>query len=242
VSASVYGTSSTGEKPYGARRHHTNGGAITLHSERPVITLRGRAPASALATLNSTVLLATMLTARRLVPMVALAFVAQRAAAQGTGTTLVRIPSSTYVAINPLGVVGDIGTLELETGVVQGVTLGGVASYIDVDDSRFTTFDFKFRYYPGEVVLRDWSIGATAGFTRFSNLVEQDLGGKSRQSVTAPTIGIIVDHNWLTGRGQHFLVGTGLGAKRVLASKSDRDRVDIDKAILTARFVIGYAF
>jgi hypothetical protein len=184
-----------------------------------------------------------MISVRRLlVPMVALGIAAQRADAQGTASNPVRIPSQTYIAVNPIGVVGDIGTLEVEGGVLQGVTLGGVASYIDVDHDRFTTFDFKVRYYPAEVVLRDWSIGGTVGFTRFSNLVDEDFDVKTRQSLTAPTIGLEVDKNWLTGRGQHFLIGTGLGAKRVLASKGDRDRADVDRAIITARLVIGYAF
>jgi hypothetical protein len=179
---------------------------------------------------------------RLLIPMVALGIVAQRGDAQGTATAPVRIPSQTYIAINPIGVVGDIGTIELETGVVQGVTLGGVASYLDVDDVRFTTFDFKVRYYPAEVVLRDWSIGATIGFTRVSNLVDQPMGGQTRESLSAPTIGLIVDKNWLTGRGEHFLIGTGVGAKRLLVNKTDRDRVDIGRAVFTARLMLGYAF
>jgi hypothetical protein len=175
--------------------------------------------------------------------MVALGIVAQRGAAQGTSGAPVRIPSQTYIAINPIGVVGDIGTLEVESGVAQGVTLGGVASYLDVDDLRLTTFDFKVRYYPAEVVLRDWSVGATVGFTRISNLVDSpDFQGQTRESLSAPTIGIIVDKNWLTGRGEHFLIGTGVGAKRLLASKADRDRVDVSRAIFTARLVLGYAF
>lgn len=183
-----------------------------------------------------------MLSFRRLiVPMVTLAIAGQSAMAQASGVTPVRLPSQTYIAINPLGVVGDIGTIEAETGVVQGVTVGGVASYIDVDDARFTTFDFKVRYYPAEVVLRDWSIGGTFGFTRFSDLVD-GANGKTRQSLSAPTIGLVVDKNWLTGRGQHFLIGTGVGAKRLLANKADRDRVDIDRAIFTVRLVLGYAF
>ena len=185
-----------------------------------------------------------MLTVRRLlVLMVALGVVAQRASAQGTATSPVRIPSQTYIAINPIGVVGNIGTLEVESGVAQGITLGGVASYMDwVDDQRFTTFDFKVRYYPAEVVLRDWSVGATVGATHFSNVVDHDLNGSTRESLTAPTIGIIVDHNWLTGRGEHFLIGTGVGAKRVLVSSSEIDRVDFYHAVFTARLVIGYAF
>ena len=174
--------------------------------------------------------------------MVALGLVAQRAAAQGTAAAPVRLPSQTYIAVNPFGVIGDIVSLEAETGVVQGITVGGVASYIDVDDDRFTTFDFKVRYYPAEVVLRDWSIGGTFGFTRFSRLVEQEMGGEVRGTLTAPTLGLVVDKNWLTGRGQHFLIGTGVGAKRVLAGKDKRDQADVDRAIFTARLVIGFAF
>jgi hypothetical protein len=161
--------------------------------------------------------------------------------ARGGAQTLVPIPSRTYIGINPIGVPADIGTVELESGVAQGVTLGGVASYIDVSGSRFTTFDFKFRYYPAEVVLRGYSVGATVGVTRFSNDVGNDVGG-SREALTAPTVGVILDYNWLYGREQHFLLGTGIGAKRVLAGQSERDRADVDRAVFTARLIVGYAF
>ena len=179
---------------------------------------------------------------RLLLPMVALGILAQRGSAQAAP---VRLLSQTYIGVNPIGVVGNIGTVELETGVVQGITVGGVASYIDVDHDRFTTFEFKARYYPAEVVLRDWSIGATLGGTHFSTLQDTTIGQVNthvRQSMTAPTLGLIVDKNWLTGRGEHFLIGTGVGAKRVLASRDDRDRVDIGPAIFTARLILGYAF
>jgi hypothetical protein len=131
----------------------------------------------------------------------------------------------------------DIGTVEVENAVAPGITVGGVASYIDVSDHRYTTFDFKIRYYPGEVVLRDYSIGGTLGYTRFSNMVSD-----TRQSLSAPTVGIVVDRNWIYGRGQHFVVGTGLGAKRVLASTADRARANVDRAIVTGRLILGFAF
>lgn len=176
---------------------------------------------------------------RCVVPLVALLFVSLRASAQAPAQSQrVPIPSRTYIGFNPIGLPADVATFELETGVVQGITLGGVASYIDAtDDRRFTTFDVKARYYPGEVILRDFSIGASIGWTRFSNKPDS-----VRQSLTAPTVGLIADYNWLFGHGQHFLVGTGAGVKRVLASHEDRSRVDIDKAIFTVRFILGYAF
>lgn len=154
---------------------------------------------------------------------------------------LIPIPTRTYIGFNPLGLPADIGTAELETAVAPGVTFGGVASYIDVDSHRFTTFDFKARYYPAGVVLRGTSVGVSAGYTKFSNVVTT-AGVDTRQELNAPTLGILVDHNWIYGRDQRFLIGSGVGAKRVLASSADRDRADVDRAIFTVRLIVGFAF
>src|SRR4051812_46841989 len=77
---------------------------------------------------------------------------------------LVRIPYTAYVGLNPLIIPFDLGSAEFEVGVAQGTTIGGNVSYIDVDDDRFTSADLKVRYYPGEVVLRGFSVGFTAGY------------------------------------------------------------------------------
>jgi len=155
--------------------------------------------------------------------------------AQLPGGPPVPISTRTYVGINPLGLPVDIGTIEVENAVASGVTLGGVGSYIDVDHERFTTFEFKVRYYPGEIVLRGFSVGGSAGYTRF---LKADRGGP----LSAPTIGIVVDHNQLLGRSEHFVVGTGVGVKRVLASSEERSRAGIDRAVFTARLILGVAF
>jgi hypothetical protein len=149
----------------------------------------------------------------------------------------VPIPTQTYVGINPLGLPANIFTLEVENAVASGITVGAVGSYIDVDHSRFTTADFKVRYYPGDVVLRGLAIGVSAGVTRYSNVVDD-----ARQSLTAPTAGILLDYNWLLGRSERFLVGTGIGAKRVLASESERQRANVDYATITTRLILGFAF
>ena len=149
----------------------------------------------------------------------------------------VPIPTRTMIGFNPLGLPADIGTVEIENAVAQGITVGAAGSYIDVSDTRFTTLEFKLRYYPGDVVLRGLSVGATGGYTRFSNIVNND-----RQTLAAPTVGLLVDYNWLLGRSQHFLIGTGVGTKRVLASKEDRDRANVDRAVFTARLIVGIAF
>lgn len=170
---------------------------------------------------------------------------AREARAQAPSGSLIPIPTRTYVGINPIGLPFDIATIEVESAVAPGMTIGGAGSYIDVGDPKFTTAEFKVRYYPGDVVLRGISVGATAGFTHFSNKVDESTPNgfvSARETLDAPTLGIIVDYNWLYGREQHFLIGTGIGAKRVLASASERDRVDIDRAIFTARLIVGFAF
>jgi hypothetical protein len=182
----------------------------------------------------------------RLKSLMAMAFVAFAAPvlarAQGpVAPARVPIPTRTYIGFNPIGLPADIGTVELESGVAPGVTLGGVASYIDVSDSRFTTFELKGRYYPAGVVLRGTSIGATIGYTRFANRVTV-AGVDERRTLDAPTLGIILDHNWIYGLDQHFLIGTGVGAKRVLASSEARDSANVDRAVITARLIIGFAF
>ena len=191
----------------------------------------------------NTVVSANMQTSRILAALsfALLAGASTRALAQAPASQapvgLVPIPSRTYIGFNPVGLPADVATFEIENAVAQGITVGGVGSYIDVNDQRFTTFDFKVRYYPGEVVLRDWAIGATVGYTRFSNLVNG-----IREPLNAPTLGIVLDRNWLYGRGQHFLIGTGVGAKRIIASSAERDRADVERAIVSARLIVGFAF
>jgi len=149
----------------------------------------------------------------------------------------VPIPTQTYIGFNPLGLPANVFTLELENAVSSGITVGAVGSYIDFRDSRYTTADFKVRYYPSEVVLRGFAVGVSAGVTRYSHVVAD-----VRQSLSAPTAGILVDYNWLLGRSERFLIGTGIGAKRVLASESERQRVHEDYATVTTRLILGFAF
>lgn len=162
---------------------------------------------------------------------------AARSAFAQTSRDRVRIPTQTYIGFNPLGLPANVFTLEIENAVASGITLGGVGSYIDVDHSRYTTGEFKLRYYPSDVVLRGFAVGATGGFTRYRNIVSD-----TARTLSAPTIGILLDYDWLLGRSERFLVGTGIGAKRILASKSERERADVDYATMTARLILGFAF
>ena len=176
---------------------------------------------------------------RGLITMLAVSMLARSAAAQATGgPALVPIPYRTYISINPLGIPFDLFSAEVESGIAQGMTLGAAASHIALGDQRYTSADFKFRYYPGEVVLRGFSIGTSLGVLRYSDIRDLNV----RETLEAPTFGVLVDYNWLLGAQRRFVVGTGIGAKRILSSREERDRVGLDHAQVTGRFTVGIAF
>jgi hypothetical protein len=153
--------------------------------------------------------------------------------------TRVRIPYRTYLGLNPLGIPFDIFSIELESGIAQGMTLGASASHTDFDNDVYSSADLKFRYYPSEVVLRGFSVGASLGVLRFKN--GSGFLGES-ETLDAPTFGVLVDYNWMLGARHRFVVGTGLGAKRLLTSTEERNRVGLERAQLTGRFTLGVAF
>jgi len=152
------------------------------------------------------------------------------------------IPYRTYVAVNPLGIPFNIAAAEIESAVASGITLGGAASYTALSHDRYTTFDAKFRYYPSEVVLQGLAIGASLGHSRYSTLVGSATGDV-RSGMDYNTIGLLVDYNFLLGARKRFLLGTGVGAKRILGGNDDeRDRLGLSNPLLTVRFVLGLAF
>ena len=147
------------------------------------------------------------------------------------------IPYTTFVAINPLGIPFNIAAIELESGVANGITVGGVGSYTALEHDRYTTVDLNVRYYPSEVVLEGLSFGVSLGRTHFTTPVDT-----VRKAKDYGTLGLLADYNWLLGARKRFIVGTGVGLKRVLLSSDERSTFGIDQPTITARFVLGLAF
>ena len=151
----------------------------------------------------------------------------------------------TFFGANPLGIPFDIVAVEGETAIATAATVGLVGSYNDIDNRVFTTIDGRFKFWPAETAMRGFAVGLSAGWTKFQgheSCLDSSCTTFGRQSLSAATIGALVDYNWTQGPSQRFVVGTGVGAKRVLASRAERDRVSIDRAVLTGRFVIGLLF
>jgi hypothetical protein len=155
-----------------------------------------------------------------------------------------------FIGANPLGIPFDIVSIEAETTIMDAATVGLVGSYNDIDNKRYTTFDARFKYYPAETAMRGFSVGMSGGMTKFRGndglcVFNPSTGGCTPQpaeTLNAGTLGVLVDYNWTQGPSQRFVVGTGVGAKRILASREDRDRIGLDRAYVTGRFVIGLLF
>jgi hypothetical protein len=179
----------------------------------------------------------------------AASFATPASLAQAPAAPPYAVPFRAVVGLNPLGIPFDIGAVEVEGVVAPGITLGGAASYASFGDDegegdpRFASGDVKVRYYPGEIPLRGFSVGLALGVTRYSeNRFTGTPGVLERQAMTAPTISVLADYNFLLGARQRFVVGTGLGAKRLLASEDDRQRTGAPRAYPFVRFILGIAF
>jgi hypothetical protein len=151
----------------------------------------------------------------------------------------------TFVGANPLGIPFDIVAIEAETAIAAAATVGLVGSYNDIDNRNYKTLDGRFKYWPAETAMRGFAVGLSAGWTNFRGpemCTTSACTAFARQTLNAGTIGVLVDYNWTQGPSQRFVVGTGVGAKRVLSSRAERDRVGLDRAYVTGRFVIGLLF
>lgn len=180
--------------------------------------------------------------------MAALALTVCAAAAQGQGTAT-NVPTiGNMIAIDPLGIPLAIASIEYAGYVGGGAALGINASYVapgGSHDARFTTVEGQARYYPNERVFDGFSIGLTAGMTNYSKgVLVTTPGGQSwdRQSVSLASLGVIADYDWVLGTSQRFVVGSGIGAKRLIGDTGRLKQLGGIVAYPTARLVIGLLF
>lgn len=134
--------------------------------------------------------------------------------------------------INPFAVIlgGFNGDVELNIGT--GMT-GALSVSWFPDELNYTTVDFTFRYYPGEMNPEGFSIGASIGYLN----TESDDGFEEGKG---PAIGFIGGYNWLLGRSERLAIATGLGLKRLIA---DSDKYpDAPEVVPSGRLGIGLSF
>lgn len=187
---------------------------------------------------------------RFLLPVAASLACAGSLAAQGANPPISPAAAApqwrSFLGANPLGIPFDIVSVEAETVVSAGGTLGVVGSYNDINQTRYRTIDAHLKYYPGEVAMQGFAVGLSLGYTKFNGeLATQPFPTPTtpaRGQLNATTLGVLLDYNWTQGPTQRFVVGTGVGAKRILAAADKRNAIGLDRAYLTARFVIGLLF
>lgn len=151
-----------------------------------------------------------------------------------------------FLGANPLGIPFDIVSVEAETAISSGGTLGALGSYNDIGNRRYQTVDARFKYYPSEIAMQGFAIGLSLGYTKFNGeLTTQPQPAPTllaRGKLNASTLGVLVDYNWTQGPTQRFVIGTGVGAKRILAAADKRQSIGLERAYVTGRFVIGLLF
>lgn len=134
--------------------------------------------------------------------------------------------------INPFAVIfgGFNGDIELNIG--RGMT-GALSGTWFPDELNYSAVDFTFRYYPGEVNPKGFSVGASIGYLS----VEDDAGFDEGKG---PAIGFIGGYNWLLGKSERLAIAVGLGAKRLIVD--DDKYPGAPEAAPTGRLGIGLSF
>ncbi len=139
------------------------------------------------------------------------------------------------VAINPLAIPFGVFTLDVEGATrTPGLTLGVAGTWV-TDGLDQGWADARVMYFPNEVAMRGFAVGLTGGV-----VAEQGDDGNVRRTVSAPTLGVRMDYDWLVGARKRMLVGIGLGAKRVLRDVSPGS--PLQQVYGDGRFVVGLVF
>lgn len=141
------------------------------------------------------------------------------------------------LSLNPLGIPFEYFSAEYERQLTSLASLGLTGSYLGWGDGDYSTAEVKLRFYPNEEWPGGFSLGLSAGTTRLTEERFQEPDVRE----TRPTVGVIVDYNWLLGRSKRLVVGLGVGAKRVLGARDD-DFNDLSVAYPTARFQVGLRY
>lgn len=200
----------------------------------------------------------------------------QPASAQGVGSAPRQTLGTNLLAI-PFGVVSlDYEHVVGGAGFTVGV--GGLHSFTYDDEQdgpfwwngRLSWAQAKVKYYPSEQSLRGLALGLTAGAVRETEFqyeyVPYDPSRppppstqpprRLKRTESAATLGVVVDYNFLLGRGERFLIGIGVGAKRVLKDVDEgydccviydprqvpRYPSPLQQVYPDGRFTVGFAF
>jgi hypothetical protein len=143
--------------------------------------------------------------------------------------------------IQPLTAVFGFYSAEYERAATKAVTWGLGGNYwspdASSDDFSYASGEFKLRYYPSGVALQGFSVGGSLGY---SNVRGQNSDGTTG-SAGAPSLGVLLEYQWLMGEKKNFAIALGVGAKALFISEDEFDN-DFVAKYPTARISVGWAW
>jgi hypothetical protein len=151
---------------------------------------------------------------------------------------------SNVISVQPLNaVILTMYSGEYERRTSRSLSFGIGATYWDAgDDSdnlKYTSGDLKLRFYPQGTALHGFSFGGSVGFSSISATSSFD---GTEESVSGPSFGILIEHQWLMGSARNFAVALGVGAKAVMVDEDEISNDDFIARYPTIRVSVGYAF
>jgi hypothetical protein len=138
--------------------------------------------------------------------------------------------------IQPLNAVFQFYSAEYERAATKAVTWGLGGNYFTGafdDDLSYASGEFKLRFYPAGTALQGFSVGGALGFTRVNG---------TDDSVTGPSLGVLLEYQWLMGEKKNFAVALGVGAKALLIDDDAVGTNDFVARYPTARISVGWAY
>jgi hypothetical protein len=147
------------------------------------------------------------------------------------------------LSIQPISLVLTIVSGEYEQKLGAASSWGIGANYWDAGpiggSGKYASGEFKLRYYPDGTALRGFSVGASAGYVHLS-------GGNGdtshRAALVGPSLGVLLEYQWLLGKTKSFVVALGVGAKAILVNQDKNASGDYTLRYPTTRISIGHAF
>jgi hypothetical protein len=146
------------------------------------------------------------------------------------------------ISIQPINAMLTAYSAEYEHRTGSAVTFGIGGTYFDVgdgiDDVKYKSGDLKLRYYPNGTALMGFSFGGSGGYTSVSG--RDNSGGEV--TVSGPSVGVLLEYQWLMGAARNFSVALGAGAKAVFVKDNEITSDSFVTRYPTVRISVGYGF
>ena len=145
------------------------------------------------------------------------------------------------ISIQPLNAMMTVFAGEYERGLGKAASWGIGGTYWNSGDTgnevSYTSGDFKVRYYPQGTSLHGFSIGGSVGFTSVSETFTN-----TETSQSGPSVGVLLEYQWLMGAKKNFGISLGAGAKSLFVNEDDFSGGEFTARYPTARVSVGYAW